>query len=213
MARAPVDGAEWFGLGPHRVLPRQPPRGTHRPFLLRRRRPLRRLRAAPGDRAPFALRRLELTSAGAGVLRFGPSRTCAGRLPRLHAQPPHPAADRPGGPPVRAAGVDDESSFVDAAQHGLGSRACGPDVWPEFALRPRPGRSGCASQQASHAVRRTSAAPPGSRPSHTPPAPRSRGGATPVLRWSGRPPSPAVDRDAHQDRHKPGAVSREGMTL
>lgn len=27
--------------------------------------------------------------------------------------------------------------FVDAAQHGLGSRACGPDVWPEFALRPQ----------------------------------------------------------------------------
>jgi beta-galactosidase len=26
--------------------------------------------------------------------------------------------------------------FIDAAQHGLGSRACGPDVWPEFALRP-----------------------------------------------------------------------------
>ena len=26
--------------------------------------------------------------------------------------------------------------FVDAAQHGLGSRACGPDVWPEYALRP-----------------------------------------------------------------------------
>jgi beta-galactosidase len=26
--------------------------------------------------------------------------------------------------------------FIDAAQHGLGSRACGPDVWPDFALRP-----------------------------------------------------------------------------
>lgn len=26
--------------------------------------------------------------------------------------------------------------YLDAAQHGLGSRACGPDVWPEFALRP-----------------------------------------------------------------------------
>lgn len=26
--------------------------------------------------------------------------------------------------------------FLDAAQHGLGSRACGPDVWPTFALRP-----------------------------------------------------------------------------
>jgi beta-galactosidase len=26
--------------------------------------------------------------------------------------------------------------FLDAAQHGLGSRACGPDVWPPYALRP-----------------------------------------------------------------------------
>ncbi|SEB70167.1 beta-galactosidase [Paramicrobacterium humi] len=26
--------------------------------------------------------------------------------------------------------------YVDAAQNGLGSRACGPDVWPDFLLRP-----------------------------------------------------------------------------
>lgn len=26
--------------------------------------------------------------------------------------------------------------YLDAAQHGVGSRACGPDVWPDFALRP-----------------------------------------------------------------------------
>ncbi|MGO2938595.1 MAG: glycoside hydrolase family 2 TIM barrel-domain containing protein, partial [Glutamicibacter arilaitensis] len=26
--------------------------------------------------------------------------------------------------------------YLDAAQHGVGSRACGPDVWPEDALRP-----------------------------------------------------------------------------
>ncbi|BCW04841.1 glycoside hydrolase family 2 TIM barrel-domain containing protein [Arthrobacter sp. NtRootA1] len=26
--------------------------------------------------------------------------------------------------------------YLDAAQHGLGSRACGPDVWPDFALKP-----------------------------------------------------------------------------
>lgn len=26
--------------------------------------------------------------------------------------------------------------YLDAAQHGLGSRACGPDVWPDYALRP-----------------------------------------------------------------------------
>jgi beta-galactosidase len=26
--------------------------------------------------------------------------------------------------------------YLDAAQNGLGSRACGPDVWPEFLLRP-----------------------------------------------------------------------------
>ena len=27
--------------------------------------------------------------------------------------------------------------YLDAAQHGLGSRACGPDVWPAHALAPR----------------------------------------------------------------------------
>ncbi len=27
--------------------------------------------------------------------------------------------------------------YVDAAQHGLGSRACGPDVWPTAMLRPQ----------------------------------------------------------------------------
>lgn len=26
--------------------------------------------------------------------------------------------------------------YLDAAQNGLGSRSCGPDIWPEFALRP-----------------------------------------------------------------------------
>ncbi|WP_420030129.1 hypothetical protein [Psychromicrobium xiongbiense] len=26
--------------------------------------------------------------------------------------------------------------YLDAAQNGVGSRACGPDVWPEYALRP-----------------------------------------------------------------------------
>ena len=33
--------------------------------------------------------------------------------------------------------VNDHSYlYLDAAQHGLGSRACGPDVWPDFILRP-----------------------------------------------------------------------------
>ena len=27
--------------------------------------------------------------------------------------------------------------YLDAAQHGLGSRACGPDVWPDFILKPQ----------------------------------------------------------------------------
>ncbi|MCY1244685.1 Beta-galactosidase [compost metagenome] len=26
--------------------------------------------------------------------------------------------------------------YLDAAQHGLGTRSCGPDVWPESALAP-----------------------------------------------------------------------------
>lgn len=31
--------------------------------------------------------------------------------------------------------------YLDLAQHGLGSRSCGPDVRPEYALRPRPLRA------------------------------------------------------------------------
>nr|WP_231979210.1 beta-galactosidase small subunit [Tessaracoccus coleopterorum] len=27
--------------------------------------------------------------------------------------------------------------YLDARQHGLGSRSCGPDVRPEYLLRPR----------------------------------------------------------------------------
>ncbi len=31
---------------------------------------------------------------------------------------------------------DETYLYLDAAQNGLGSRSCGPDIWPDFALRP-----------------------------------------------------------------------------
>ncbi|WP_241540022.1 beta-galactosidase small subunit [Streptomyces sp. M41(2017)] len=40
------------------------------------------------------------------------------------------------GHPFELADSTTSHLVVDAAQHGLGSRARGPDVWPEFALRP-----------------------------------------------------------------------------
>lgn len=38
--------------------------------------------------------------------------------------------------PFQLPASDTTYLFLDAAQHGLGSRACGPDVWPAYALRP-----------------------------------------------------------------------------
>ena len=61
--------------------------------------------------------------------------------------------------------------FVDAAQHGLGSRACGPDVWPTTRCAPR--RARCAS---------------GSPSRRGPEAPLRGGKCTRTRRWSARLP-------------------------
>lgn len=61
----------------------------------------------------------------------------AGTLPgfSIRAHDPHEvtAARHPHDlPPSRGAHL-----ILDAAQHGLGSRSCGPDVWPRYHLRPQ----------------------------------------------------------------------------
>ncbi|WP_159798447.1 glycoside hydrolase family 2 TIM barrel-domain containing protein [Puerhibacterium puerhi] len=131
-----VDGAGWFGLGPHDSYPDV--RGSVA---------VGRYRAGIGDlTVPYArpqesghrseVRELELERSGRPWLRMVAGRDARGRLPgfTLARHSAHELA-RAGHPhelpvPVR------HHLYVDAAQHGLGSRACGPDVWPTAMLRP-----------------------------------------------------------------------------
>ena len=83
------------------------------------------------------LRRLDLvTSDGLNWLRIAADRDSAGRLPgftlRRHTAQQVDAAAHPHELPVPVS----THLWLDAAQHGLGSRACGPDVSPAHALRP-----------------------------------------------------------------------------
>ncbi len=106
---APVDGARWFGLGPLESYPdslRAARTGrfsaTVRDLSVDYARP-----QETGHRSQ--LRQLTLTSGGGEVLRIATLPDSPRTPPRLHPQPPHPAADRTGRPPLRASGFDDES--------------------------------------------------------------------------------------------------------
>jgi beta-galactosidase len=133
---APVDGAEWFGLGPSESYPDS-------------------LRAARAGRfssgiddlsVDYArpqetghrsgLRRLTLTSTGAEVFRVEALPDTHGRRPGFTLSRHTPQELARAGHPHELPASTTSRLTIDAAQHGLGSRSCGPDVWPEFALRP-----------------------------------------------------------------------------
>ncbi|XAZ30702.1 hypothetical protein AAHB34_16295 [Paenarthrobacter ureafaciens] len=83
-----------------------------------------------------AVRRLELQQSGSPWLELEAVADSRGRLPgftlsRHTAQQVSAAAH-----PHELPAGDESYLYLDAAQHGLGSRACGPDVWPDFMLRP-----------------------------------------------------------------------------
>jgi beta-galactosidase len=133
---APVDGAEWFGLGPLESYPDS----------LRAAR-VGRFSSAIGDLSvDYArpqetghrsrLRQLTLTSAGSKVLRIATLPDTRGRRPGFTLSRHTPQQIAQAGHPFQLPDSTTSHLIVDAAQHGLGSRACGPDVWPEFALRP-----------------------------------------------------------------------------
>ncbi|HEY0692346.1 MAG TPA: glycoside hydrolase family 2 TIM barrel-domain containing protein [Kribbella sp.] len=133
---APVDGAEWFGLGPLESYPDS----------LRAAR-TGRFSSTIGDLSvDYArpqetghrsqLRRLTLTSAGTKVLRIVTLPDTHGRRPGFTLSRHTPQQIAQAGHPFELPESTTSHLIVDAAQHGLGSRACGPDVWPEFALRP-----------------------------------------------------------------------------
>jgi beta-galactosidase len=131
-----VDGASWFGSGPRESYPDS----MHATLVGRYSAGIDELAmpyAKPqesGHRS--AVRSLELHNAGDPWLQFNAVADSRGRLPgftlaRHTAQEISAAAHPHELPPSQGSFL-----YLDAAQHGLGSRACGPDVWPEYALRP-----------------------------------------------------------------------------
>ncbi|MBY8879971.1 DUF4981 domain-containing protein [Streptomyces sp. PLK6-54] len=135
-AGAPVDGAQWFGTGPLESYPDSMRAARTGRFTagigelsVEYARP-----QETGHRSQ--VRELVLTSAGTGVLRVTALPDARGRRPGFslarHTPQQIARAAHPFELPASTAG----HLIVDAAQHGLGSRACGPDVWPPFALRP-----------------------------------------------------------------------------
>lgn len=133
---APVDGAEWFGLGPYESYP-DSIRAARTGRFAASVRELSVDYARPQETGHRSqVRQLALTSAGRTVLRVATLPDSRGRRPGFtlsrHTPQQIAQADHPYELPVSTA----SQLTVDAAQHGLGSRACGPDVRPEFALRP-----------------------------------------------------------------------------
>ncbi|GAB4100871.1 glycoside hydrolase family 2 TIM barrel-domain containing protein [Sinomonas halotolerans] len=133
---ASVDRAAWFGLGPRESYPDSISSAL-----------VGRWEAGIDELSvPYArpqetghrggLRSLDLAAAGAPWLRIEASADSLGRRPgftlsRHTAQETAAAAH-----PHELPGSGRSWLYLDAAQHGLGSRACGPDVWPTAALRP-----------------------------------------------------------------------------
>ncbi|GAA4265883.1 glycoside hydrolase family 2 TIM barrel-domain containing protein [Frondihabitans peucedani] len=133
---ATVDRASWFGTGPGESYPDS-----------RRAARVGRFDAGvdelsvdyarpqeTGHRSD--LRTLDLADGGAPWVRLDALPDTAGRLPGFtlsrHTAEELDAAQHPHELPASTA----THLYFDAAQNGLGSRACGVDVWPEFALRP-----------------------------------------------------------------------------
>ncbi|MEU9954969.1 glycoside hydrolase family 2 TIM barrel-domain containing protein [Streptomyces sp. NPDC050982] len=133
---APVDGAQWFGLGPLETYPDSLRAGrtgrfsaTVHDLSVDYARP-----QETGHRSE--LRRLTLTSGSTEVLHIEALPDTRGRRPGFTLSRHTPQQIARAGHPFELGGSTTSHLIVDAAQHGLGSRTCGPDVWPEFALRP-----------------------------------------------------------------------------
>ncbi|MFF1572266.1 glycoside hydrolase family 2 TIM barrel-domain containing protein [Leifsonia sp. NPDC058292] len=131
-----VDEAEWFGTGPGESYP-----DSHRGALVGRYRAgIERLTfpyAWPQESGHRSgLRSLDLAAQGRDWLRVDAKQDTRGRRPgftltRHTAQEVDRAEHQHELPEPVATYL-----YLDAAQNGLGSRACGPDVWPDALLRP-----------------------------------------------------------------------------
>jgi beta-galactosidase len=131
-----VDGARWFGLGPNESYPDS-----------MRAAQVGRFESGIDDLSAHygrpqesghrsGLRQLELLSASASIMTITAEPDARGRRPgftlRRHTAQEVARAAHPHELPSSSTTY----LYIDAAQHGLGSRACGPDVWPTHALRP-----------------------------------------------------------------------------
>jgi beta-galactosidase len=132
-----VDGARWFGLGPLESYPDSMCAarvGLFAATIDELNVPYARPQET-GHRS--AVRRLDLTSKGALALRLETRPEADGHLPGFTLTRNTPQQIASAGHPHELPASSSSYLILDAAQHGLGSRACGPDVWPDFALRPR----------------------------------------------------------------------------
>ncbi|MFD9326278.1 glycoside hydrolase family 2 TIM barrel-domain containing protein [Streptomyces sp. NPDC060065] len=133
---APVDGAEWFGLGPLESYPDSLHAARTGLFAA----PVGDLSvdyARPQETGHRSqLRHLTLTSGEERVVRITALPDIQGRRPGFTLSRHTPQQIAEARHPFELPDSTTSHLIIDAAQHGLGSRACGPDVWPEFALRP-----------------------------------------------------------------------------
>lgn len=133
---ADVDGVQWFGTGPRESYPdsRQAARvgrfaASLDELAVHHARP-----QETGHRSD--LRSLTVTAEGAPWLQVDAVADPAGRRPGFTLTPyTAQQLDRARHPHELHRG-DATYLYIDAAQNGLGSRACGPDVWPDYLLRP-----------------------------------------------------------------------------
>ncbi|MFH9087893.1 glycoside hydrolase family 2 TIM barrel-domain containing protein [Streptomyces sp. NPDC017673] len=133
---APVDGAEWFGLGPFESYPDSLCAARAGRFTAGVR-DLSVGYARPQETGHRSgLRRLTLLSGGTEVLRVEAVPDRAGRRPGFTLSRHTPRQTARARHPFELPESTTSHLIIDAAQHGLGSRSCGPDVRPGFALRP-----------------------------------------------------------------------------
>ncbi|MEV6130617.1 glycoside hydrolase family 2 TIM barrel-domain containing protein [Streptomyces violaceusniger] len=134
---AAIDGAEWFGLGPLESYP-DSLRAARTSRFSSTIQDLTVDYARPQESGHRSqLRRLTLASGETKVLHLE-------ALPDLHGRRPGYTLSRHTPQQIAQARhafelpeTTTSHLIIDAAQHGLGSRACGPDVQPEFTLRPQ----------------------------------------------------------------------------
>ncbi|WP_159620138.1 glycoside hydrolase family 2 TIM barrel-domain containing protein [Ruania rhizosphaerae] len=132
-----VDGAAWFGTGPHDSYPDTATSvrlGRFSAGIEELTVPYARPQES-GHRS--GLRELVLRRGGQDWLQVSADADPQGRRPGFtlsrHSAHELATAAHPHELPNPTA----HHLYIDAAQHGLGSRACGPDVWPTAMLRPQ----------------------------------------------------------------------------